>query len=488
MIPGGAILAQRGGKGLGTVPKFPVITGSASVSVQENTAAVGTYTADEAVTWSLAGTDAARFTISTGGVLSFVAAPDFEAPSDANGDNVYLVTVRAVNASEGNMSSLNVIVTVLDVAVEGPVITGSSTPSINENTTAVFTYTADRTVTWSINGGADAAKFTINSSGLLSFITAPDFEAPSDADINNIYVVGVCATDTLSRATTLMVAVTVLDVAVELVPGQAAYTSAGTYSWIVPPNVTSICVVTIGGGGGGSGIEDDSSYAGGGGGGGALSYTNAISVTPGGSFTVIVGAGGTGNYSYGNAGGTSAFISPSTGTLVQAYGGNSGGPYNNGGSGGSASNGLGAVKYSGGNAGSGGYQEGTGGGGAAGYTGNGGNGGSYWAAPTAGAAGGGSGAFSGSGQWSGGGGGGASLLGGTVTPGSATQVGRGGPGAGSNGGSAFTSGANGGAGGAYGGGGGGARYFRIGGSGGVGGVRLMWGAGRAYPSTNAGDV
>jgi len=36
-------------------------------------------------------------------------------------------------------------------------------------------------VTWSLNGGADASLFTINSlSGALAFSTAPDYENPSD--------------------------------------------------------------------------------------------------------------------------------------------------------------------------------------------------------------------------------------------------------------------------------------------------------------------
>jgi FG-GAP-like repeat/Bacterial pre-peptidase C-terminal domain/Cadherin domain len=51
-------------------------------------------------------------------------------------------------------------------------------------------------VTYSISGGEDQARFQINtSSGALSFITAPDFEAPSDSDHNNSYIVQVRASD-----------------------------------------------------------------------------------------------------------------------------------------------------------------------------------------------------------------------------------------------------------------------------------------------------
>ena len=62
-----------------------------------------------------------------------------------------------------------------------PIITGpsgseagasTSTVSINENGLAVNTFEANETVTWSLNGGADASLFSINSSGCLLY-TSP---------------------------------------------------------------------------------------------------------------------------------------------------------------------------------------------------------------------------------------------------------------------------------------------------------------------------
>jgi hypothetical protein len=44
-----------------------------------------------------------------------------------------------------------------------------------------------QTLNYSIIGGADGGKFTIGSStGALSFVAAPNFEAPTDTDGNNI--------------------------------------------------------------------------------------------------------------------------------------------------------------------------------------------------------------------------------------------------------------------------------------------------------------
>jgi hypothetical protein len=96
-----------------------------------------------------------------------------------------------------------------------PTITGPATVNVAENTTAVATYSANETVTWSIAGGADAARFTINSSGALAFTAAPDFENPTDAGANNVYNVTIRATDTATptaNTTDLAIAVTVTDV------------------------------------------------------------------------------------------------------------------------------------------------------------------------------------------------------------------------------------------------------------------------------------
>ena len=105
------------GIGPGSTPPSPgVVGGRASVSVQEGTTAVGTYTAPTAITnatWNLSGTDAGDFSISNGGALSFRTAPDFENPADSDTDNVYQVTVVASNGG-GTSATLAVTVTVTD--------------------------------------------------------------------------------------------------------------------------------------------------------------------------------------------------------------------------------------------------------------------------------------------------------------------------------------------------------------------------------------
>lgn len=96
----------------------PVITSSATFNAAENQTAVGTVTAtgQAPITFSITGgADAAFFAINSGtGVLTFLAAPDFETPQDAGANNVYNLTVTATNA--GGATNQNVAVTVTDVA------------------------------------------------------------------------------------------------------------------------------------------------------------------------------------------------------------------------------------------------------------------------------------------------------------------------------------------------------------------------------------
>jgi len=195
------------------VNEAPVITSngggdSAGVTVNENATVVATISTTDPEnttrTYSIAGgADAARFTINaSSGLLSFVTAPNFEAPTDAGANNVYDVVVRA---SDGTLSDTQSIAVQVANVNEAVVITsngGGATAAVSlaENDAAVLLATAvdpeNAAIAWSISGGADAARFVINSAtGALSFVAAPNFEAPEDAGANNVYDVIVRASD-----------------------------------------------------------------------------------------------------------------------------------------------------------------------------------------------------------------------------------------------------------------------------------------------------
>ena len=80
---------------------------------------------------------------------------------------------------------------------------GGATAALSrpENATAVTTVTATDAesdpITFSISGGADADKFSIDpSTGVLTFASAPDYENPTDVGANNTYEVTVQAAST----------------------------------------------------------------------------------------------------------------------------------------------------------------------------------------------------------------------------------------------------------------------------------------------------
>jgi len=95
------------------------------------------------------------------------------------------------------------------------------------------------------------------------------------------------------------------------------YTTAGSYSWVCPPGVTVVELTIISGGGGGSG--GDATHAGGGGGAGCC-LRRRMTVTPGTSYSIVVGAAGSAGAS-GVAGGNGGDSSAMSITLTGGQGG-----------------------------------------------------------------------------------------------------------------------------------------------------------------------
>ena len=163
-------------------------------------------------------------------------------------DTSYLVQVRATNAdgtsrwsfsSDGARTSANAAPAFSDVAVAF---------IVPENRTAVGTVVAtdsdgdDDVTGYAIVAGADAASFSIGeSTGVLAFQSAPDYEAPADANGDNWYVVVMRATSgTGDRKQTAdrTVLVRVTDVGRPHAPGAPSVAPASvtslTVSWSAP--------------------------------------------------------------------------------------------------------------------------------------------------------------------------------------------------------------------------------------------------------------
>ena len=362
-----------------------------------------------------------------------------------NGVGWYLVA-EVTNASPSSITGVN---SAYSLATDGTATT----------ITAVATDPEGMALTWS------------------SSVTAGSLNGTTVSNVDNVFTV----TPHASNATTFTLTFSVTDglnsavsypssFALSFGPAASSYlfSTPGTHYWTCPAGLTSVSVVAVGAG------AEAGSVAGGGGG---LGWKNNISVTPGQSYTVVVGAGG-----QNKANEHSYFIDTAT---VMGEGGN-------------AASGGGYVGDGGGNGGdgqgSGTYQD-CGGGGAGGYSGDGGDGKSGNTGQAGnGQGGGGGGSMANSGSYTCGGGGvgvygqGTNGVGGlaAIHPNqhpTTTSAGSGGSG-GTGGVSTYGHGNAG----EYGGGGGGGGSGAGGGNSGGGAVRLLWGSGRSFPSTNVSNA
>jgi VCBS repeat-containing protein len=224
----------------------PVVSANTGSTVAEG----GTDTIDSS---ELAVTDvdntAAQLTYTIGigpayGRLELTTAPGLSATTFTQADIAANRLVYVHNGSEttsdsftftvsdgagGTLGTTTMTLTITPVN-DTPTITsdgGASTAGINvaENVSAVTIVTgADvdlpaQALTYNISGGADQALFTINTAtGALSFTAPPDFEAATDANGDNVYVVQVQVTDSQGASTTQTIQVTVADVVEGVLP------------------------------------------------------------------------------------------------------------------------------------------------------------------------------------------------------------------------------------------------------------------------------
>ena len=204
-----------------TAPKFAASAYTGEVA--ENTVAgmpIGdpVRAADDegdALTYSMSGADAASLTIGrTSGQIRTKDALDYETEP-----NTYTVTVTAADPV-GLSDTATVTITVTDVD-EDPVVSGNAAVDYSENGAGmVAAYAAtdpeNGDIAWSLSGD-DADDFEISGAGMLTFMSPPDFESPTDANADNMYSVMVVASDGTNDGA-MGVTVTVTDVDENVAP------------------------------------------------------------------------------------------------------------------------------------------------------------------------------------------------------------------------------------------------------------------------------
>jgi VCBS repeat-containing protein len=241
----GPNITSNGGGEAVTIPVAEGMTAVTNVVATDEDAA-------DIVMYTISGDDAARFTIGlTSGILTFLTAPDFEAPMDKDGNNRYEINVKASDGIDFDTQAITVMVT--DLNDSAPIITsngGGATAKVNvaENTKAVTTVTATdpdagSTLEYGISGGSDAARFAIDkTTGVLTFVAAPNFEGPTDSNLDNKYEVTVMAFDGVN-SDTQAITVTVTD-ANESPPVITSDGGASTAALNILENTTAVTIVT----------------------------------------------------------------------------------------------------------------------------------------------------------------------------------------------------------------------------------------------------
>ena len=126
------------------VNETPEFTGTPETAIsydEKKTENVADYNArDEEgpVTWSLTGTDRGDFAISTDGIVTFAATPNYEDAKDSNTDNVYTFNVVATDTQSGSTrrnATTSVTVTVVDLEEAGVITVSNLNPGVGDEIT-----------------------------------------------------------------------------------------------------------------------------------------------------------------------------------------------------------------------------------------------------------------------------------------------------------------------------------------------------------------
>ena len=175
-----------------TTDHAPILTGPATLKINENGTSVSTLVGSDAdgdvLTYSITGgADQSLFIIDPAtGVLTFKSSPDYEDPSDSGADNIYDIEISVSDGTNSNSQALEVKVEDINDNFSPVMSNFSSSISVNENQTSVITISATDpdgdVLTYSISG-SNSSDFNISSSGIVTFKRAPNYELKTSYSI-----------------------------------------------------------------------------------------------------------------------------------------------------------------------------------------------------------------------------------------------------------------------------------------------------------------
>jgi hypothetical protein len=170
----------------------PTISTSAAISITENSTTVATLVASETATWEiLGGTDVAFFTLETStGVLS-ISSRDFEDPQDGGGNNVYEVSIRAIDLGSNASTSRTFSVTITNLAevatIGAPTLAATASKGINVNITISVDVAGK--VRFFVNGKRITNCLSIATTGTAPSMTATCAWKPSATGRTTLHAV-----------------------------------------------------------------------------------------------------------------------------------------------------------------------------------------------------------------------------------------------------------------------------------------------------------
>ena len=207
----------------------PSIDIASTIEVRENETDVATVNISDVdednLTLTVGGADADSFNLSTDNVLTFKEPPDYETKTS------YSIVLSLTDGTE--TVTKEITISIIDVNDAAPIFTSEKIFNAAENQTSIGTVTASDPEGDSFSFSTSSNEILITAEGVLTFVSAPDYETKST------YTATISVTDTENNSATQDIIVNVTNVN----DNTPVITSSEIFT--VPENQTTIGTIVV---------------------------------------------------------------------------------------------------------------------------------------------------------------------------------------------------------------------------------------------------